>query len=154
MRPWFGAAADWPSREAPGATPSPGAGAGGGRPPAPPRPLTQNMVKVLEALVALDDAAQERDRARGYTAEPGLATFTPARVAIAAGFTSGQDGGRSGHDGRRMSEAQRVIRPMTVLESRGLIRWGRRTDGLSGSAYAITEAGRRALADLENGGTT
>lgn len=152
MRPWFGLAASWAPPQDAGA-PLPGDGRAGAA-HAPARPLTENMVKVLEALVALDDAAQDLDRERGVRTSPGRATFPASRIAYAAGFRTGRDVNPYGKDGRRMSPAQRVVTPIRHLTERGLVRSGRRSDGMTGSAHAITDEGRRVLADLERGGTS
>lgn len=71
-----------------------------------------------------------------------------ATIALRCGFNTGQDKGRHAHDGRSMSPAQRVIFPLTALRKLGLVGMARRRDGLSGTAYVITEEGRKLHASL------
>jgi hypothetical protein len=52
----------------------------------------------------------------------------------------------NGHGGKGgcytvMSPAQKVISPIRSLETRGLIHFARRPDGLSGTAYRLTKLG-------------
>jgi len=54
-------------------------------------------------------------------------------------------GDRYSHTGKRMGPANRVNFAVTALERRGLVRYARRPDGLSGGAYEITDAGLSAL---------
>jgi hypothetical protein len=44
--------------------------------------------------------------------------------------------------------AQRVIGTVIGLDRRGLVRLGRRNDGLSGTAYQLTDEGRRVAETL------
>lgn len=53
---------------------------------------------------------------------------------------------------RSMGPAQRVNFPLTALRRRGLVGFGRRPDGRSGTAYVITADGRAALAGTADGG--
>jgi DNA-binding PadR family transcriptional regulator len=89
--------------------------------------MTRRMVQVLQAL-----ADEKR-------------AMTPNNIARKIGFHTGQDAGRHSHNGRSMAPAQRVIGPLTRLRARGLVSMGSRSDGLSGTAYAITESGRAEL---------
>lgn len=52
-------------------------------------------------------------------------------------------------NGRVFGAAQQVIPVITALRVRGLIRMERRPDGLSGTADAITPAGRKLLRERE-----
>lgn len=54
------------------------------------------------------------------------------------------------HGTAKMGPAQRVIGCLNGLRARGLIDFGARPDGWSGTAYYITEAGRTALAERED----
>lgn len=95
--------------------------------------LTERMIEILRTLAP----------------SPGLPTLTPNQIARAAGYWTGQDGGKHAHDGRAMAPAQRVIFPLTSLRKAGLVVMVRRTDGLSGTAYTLTEKGIRTVRDLD-----
>lgn len=69
----------------------------------------------------------------------------PNDIAALLGFRTGQDRNRHARDGRAMGPAQRVIFPLSALRKRGFVAMSPRTDGLSGTAYRITDAGRLAL---------
>jgi hypothetical protein len=92
--------------------------------------LTERMIAILRVL----------DR------EP--CAMVPNSIAYRLGFQTGQDHNRHARDGRAMAPAQRVIFPLIVLQRHGLISHARRPDGLSGTAYAITAAGRQTLKGL------
>lgn len=47
-----------------------------------------------------------------------------------------------------MGDAQRVIGSLNGLVKRGLVTFGRRADGLTGTAYRLTETGRTAATEL------
>lgn len=49
---------------------------------------------------------------------------------------------RATHAGKFQGPAQRVIGALNALRKRGLIDFGSRPDGLSGTAYALTPKGR------------
>ena len=49
---------------------------------------------------------------------------------------------RSTHAGKVQGPAQRVIGALNALRRRGLIDFGSRPDGLSGTAYSLTTRGR------------
>lgn len=96
------------------------------------RPLTERMVAILRVL------AEESPR-------------TPNAIGYALGFRpapsqGGLGGGRG--SGAGTGVAQRVNFPLTALRKRGLVGFGWRPDGLSGTAYSITSDGRAALAEL------
>lgn len=95
--------------------------------------MTERMRQVLDALARLE--------ARGKVPAPA------ADIAWEAGFRTGQDARRSARDGRTMSPAQRVIFPLHALSAGELVALGRRRDGLSGTAYVLTDAGRQARND-------
>lgn len=88
------------------------------------KPLTPRMRQVM--LVLLE----------GCDIEFGM---TPNWIGIKCGFQTGSD--RHAHDGRMMGPANRVNACITGLEQRGLVSFGRRRDGLSGSAYRLTSTG-------------
>lgn len=69
---------------------------------------------------------------------PGM---TPNDIAKACGLRRGQDKNRHARDGRAMAPAQRVIFPLIALRKRGLVDMTRRPDGLSGTAYVLTDNG-------------
>lgn len=96
------------------------------------RPLTERMLGVLRVLDA------NRDR---Y----GPQQMTPNEIGHRLGFTHGMHGDRYSHNGKRMGAANRVNFALTALVRRGLIAWCPRRDGLSGTAYYITDEGVRAL---------
>ena len=93
------------------------------------RKLTERMLSVLLVLDAADRP------------------LPPNTIATRLGFHSGHLPGKPqcNHAGRRMGPAQRVIFALNALTKRGLVRWGDRPDGLSGTAYEITGEGRKAL---------
>lgn len=65
-------------------------------------------------------------------------------IAYEIGFTRGQEGDhKHARDGRRMAPAQRVIFSLTALRRLGLVDFGPRRDGLSGTAYRLTPEGER-----------
>lgn len=90
---------------------------------------TPRMLEVLRALSTCS-------RTNGHRI-----SMTPNDLARACGFDRGQAKHKHAHDGRAMAPAQRVIFPLIGLRERGLVTFGRRTDGLSGTAYCLTEAG-------------
>lgn len=92
-----------------------------------PRPLSPLMVRCLEVM-----------------ADGGSMTGNDIGHAAGARRIRRQRGPWSGYQG----PAQQVIPCLTALEARGLIRNAERRDGLSGTAYRITDAGRAALAEI------
>lgn len=92
------------------------------------KPLTERMQKVLSMLANAEWP------------------MTGNQLGRAIGYRLGQDPGKHSHNGRAMGPAQRVIGSLTALRSRGLVDFGSRPDGLSGTAYSITKAGREWLA--------
>jgi len=73
--------------------------------------------------------------------------LTPNQIGYRAGakqvFGTGSGSGRgSGH--RAFGAAQQIIPVLTSLRRRGLIAMTSRPDGMSGTAYFLTEAGERA----------
>lgn len=89
---------------------------------------------------------QERERPGG--------AWPPSEIAYGIGMNrlpaihgSGSGSGR-GSGPRVFNPAQRIISSLTGLSGRGLIRHGKRRDGMSGSAYGLTEKGRDAAAHL------
>lgn len=75
--------------------------------------------------------------------EAATVPMTASEIAHGCKFQRGQDRNRHARDGRRMSVAQRVIFPLIGLRKLGLVRYGSRPDGLSGTAYVITGDGRK-----------
>lgn len=53
------------------------------------------------------------------------------------------------HNGKRMGGGSQITFTLQALERRGYIHWALRTDGLSGVAYFITDAGKEALRGQE-----
>lgn len=113
--------------------------------------MTERMIKVLKVL---DEHWQDfYENQGGWHRGPTSASMTPNEIAIKMGF---HDGGRrrgNGAAGRggwagRMAPAQRIITPLRHLFDQGLVHLGRRDDGLSGTAYYITQAGQDFLANL------
>ena len=89
--------------------------------------LTSLMERLLVALAELR--------------EEGESVVPPAKIAMQMGIRRGprrQKGPWSGYQ----NPAQYIIAPLGGLERRGLIVSRPRRDGLSGSAYALTERGR------------
>lgn len=94
------------------------------------RALTELQGKVLLAM-------------RDLEAESPGAHF-PNEIAIRAGverFTARRHG--RGNTSRRLGPAQQIIAPMTGLAKRDLILLRDRPDGMSGTAYVLTAAGRK-----------
>ena len=93
------------------------------------KPLTQRMIDILKTL-------DKADR-----------PLSPNAIGQRLGFSTGHLPGKSqcNHAGRVMGPAQRVTFALIGLSNRGLVRCGRRPDGLSGTAYEITGAGRKQL---------
>lgn len=90
--------------------------------------MTERMLGVLRVL-----------------AESSPRPMTNNEIGHALGFSHGMHGDRYSHTGKRMGAANRVNFSVTRLEALGLVRYAPRPSGLSGGAYAITEAGREAL---------
>jgi hypothetical protein len=55
-----------------------------------------------------------------------------------------------GNVARRMNDAVRVTPAITALRAKGLITFGRRPDGMSGTADRLTAQGRARVAELRN----
>lgn len=89
------------------------------------RPITERQRRILH-----------------YLAENG--TDTPAGIAYGIGITKGPRRRRGPWSGYQ-SPAQHIISSLTGLRRRGLIGFGSRSDGLSGTAYTITAEGRATL---------
>ena len=72
--------------------------------------------------------------------------MTPNSIAYAMGYRPGDaksaNHGR-GNTTRVMGPAVHVNTALTALRKRGLVTFGARPDGLSGTAYSLTEAGFR-----------
>lgn len=98
------------------------------------RPLTDLQRRVLAAMRELE----KQDRRYAYSPNEIGAQAGAKRVTA-----SGRGNGRgSGH--RVFGPAQQIIRTLTSLRDRGLIASTSRDDGLSGTAYRRTKAGREA----------
>lgn len=93
------------------------------------RPLTRLSLSVLYAMRELGD-----DR-------------TPNEIGAQAGAKPVTGGGRPGRGRghRTFGNAQQIIPVLTSLRKRGLIEFGYRRDGRSGTAYSLTAAGRDLL---------
>lgn len=102
------------------------------------RPLAQRQEDVLRALLT-----REREVERWQNQ-----AMTGNEIGYALGFSNGMHGDRHTHNGRRMGPAQRVISSLNGLKYRGLVTFGRRRDGLSGTAYYLTEEGRKLATEL------
>lgn len=89
--------------------------------------MTERMLGVLRVLAKAD--------------EP----MTCNAIGHALGFTHGMHDDRYSHNGKRMGAANRVNFAVSRLEHLGLVQFGRRPDGLSGTAYRITVEGTHAL---------
>jgi DNA-binding PadR family transcriptional regulator len=74
--------------------------------------------------------------------------LAPNVIAAKMGIIHGCD--RSTHNGKWLGPAQRIISALTSLRRQELVVLRVRPDGLSGSAYAITEAGRAVLRSRSN----
>jgi hypothetical protein len=95
------------------------------------------MWALLEAIEALEEKRGE-----------GLA-FTPNEIAVTMGLDGPRRHGRfnngKGNWTGHMAPAQRIISTLKAVDSRGLVSYSTRRDGRSGSAYALSRAGREAL---------
>lgn len=81
----------------------------------------------------------------GVLADAGGLPVTPNDIGWALGFQPGEHKlFRKGHQ-RSMGPAQKVIGSLNGLKRRCFVRPTRRADGLSGTAYVLTSAGRLAL---------
>jgi len=96
---------------------------------------------MAKALLAMDKLDRRRSASSGWT---GPFAHIVAEVAWEAGFKDGSDLATA-HDGRVMSNAQRLIFPMTALRKRELVRFATRPDGYTGSAYMLTREGQQAV---------
>jgi hypothetical protein len=96
--------------------------------------LTDLQRRVLVAMREL-----EKDDRRSM---PNRHGFTPNEIGSKA---RAKRVNATRHRFRNMGAAQQIIFPLTSLERRGLVRHTERDDGLSGSAYRLTDAGREAL---------
>lgn len=91
--------------------------------------MTDLQARILEAL------------ADGQTMTPNAIGFAIGAKTVVGG--RGMNG--RGKGPRVFGPAQQIIAPLTSLERAGLIAYSRRPDGLSGTAYSITAAGREAI---------
>ena len=105
------------------------------------------VTPVAGSRPSYSDAVTERMRQVLEVLARNGGAMTCNEIGYACGFTSGMAGGRISHNGKSMGPANRVNFAVTALERRGLVAFGHRRDGLSGSAYRITDAGRSALRD-------
>ena len=92
--------------------------------------MTERMVGILRVL----DNARQRNALNVLGADYRM---TPNHIATSLGLA-----GKAGTGG---APANRINFALTRLEHLGLVHYARRPDGLSGTAYYITEAGREAL---------
>lgn len=104
-------------------------------------PLTPLMRQILDAL----DALRTDSRLRIYPS-------TPNRIAIEMGLDSDvrrQGNGAAGRGGWAgvMAPSQRIIFPLTALRKRGLVYLCSRPDGMSGTAYGLTDEGKLEIAE-------
>lgn len=81
----------------------------------------------------------------------GYSSWPPSHIAAGIGKQPvhggrGQGGRGKGH--RVFNPAHRIISSLTGLRKRGLVTWGQRHDGYSGTAYRLTEEGRDAATAL------
>jgi hypothetical protein len=86
--------------------------------------MTDRMVDVLRVLVNAKPPGQ----------------LTPNEIGYALGFIKGNL--RPTRNGKTQGPAQRVTGALTALASAGHVMRTRRPDGLSGSAFAVTDEGR------------
>ena len=90
--------------------------------------ITPRMADVLRALLRADKP------------------LTGNAIGTACGFRAGYNertkSDHTTHAGKVQGPAQRVIGALNTLRKRGLIDFGRRPDGLSGTAYTLTPKGR------------
>lgn len=72
--------------------------------------------------------------------------LTGNAIGTACGFRSGYNertkSVHTTHAGKVQGPAQRVIGSLNALRKRGLIDFGNRPDGLTGTAYSLTSKGR------------
>lgn len=76
-------------------------------------------------------------------------------IAYRVGIRHAMEYPRSGNHGsgnvaRQMSHATRVTPGITALRNRGLLTFGRRSDGLSGTADHLTRAGEARVRELRS----
>jgi len=90
--------------------------------------ITPRMAEVLRALLRADKP------------------LTGNAIGSACGFRGGYNertkSVHTTHAGKVQGPAQRVIGALNALRKRGLIDFGSRPDGLSGTAYSLTSKGR------------
>lgn len=90
--------------------------------------ITPRMADVLRALLRADKP------------------LTSNAIGTACGFRAGYNertkSVHTTHAGKVQGPAQRVIGALNGLRKRGLIDFGSRPDGLSGTAYSLTTKGR------------
>lgn len=98
-------------------------------------------------MKAKEPRLTERMRAVLATLDKAGRPLPPNMIGHRLGFHTGHLPGNAqcNHAGRVMGPAQRVIFTLIALRNLGLVRCGSRSDGLSGTAYEITGAGRAAL---------
>lgn len=95
--------------------------------------LSPNVRGVLTAM-----GAMEMDERFGVS-------FTPNQIGYYMEVPLPRSGNHgTGNVARQMAVATRVTPALTGLRSRGLVTFGRRPDGRSGTAYQLTDAGREA----------
>lgn len=91
--------------------------------------LTPKMRRVLEVL--------QTSASRGHSSQ------TPNDIASQMGDLKPKP--KLSHNGKQMGGGSLITFTIQALERRGYVGWGSRPDGLSGTAYFITQAGRQAL---------
>jgi hypothetical protein len=101
-------------------------------------------------LVALLEHEEQDDSVAALFGLP------PNDIARAMGFRNGGHGGRGqggrGKGHRVFGPAQKIIPTLNGLRGRGLIDFGERRDGLSGSAYSLSADGRGEALRLREAG--
>lgn len=93
--------------------------------PAKPRPLSDKMKRVLLGMLELQEGGER--------------SATPNNIGRQCGYDRGM--AKPGRLARSSGEAIHVTTALTALRKRGLIAFGRRPDGLSGTAYGLTQLG-------------
>jgi hypothetical protein len=82
----------------------------------------------------------------------GLEGMTPNAIGTALDLPrvfGGRGAGGRGRGHRTFGPAQRVIFTLTRLRDLGLVDYGPRADGRTGTQYFITDAGQEALEEIE-----
>jgi hypothetical protein len=96
-------------------------------------------------LHAIAKGLTERQRAYVLLLADGGA-WTHAQAALALGLSSPRRA--RGPWSGPMNPAQRLIGTVIGLDRKGLVRHARRDDGLSGTAYTLSDLGRQVVAEL------